>query len=101
MDVFDHATAMPASAPPRGRRYLALWFPWFPCERARPAAPPDPPSKAPFALVARVGNALRLAAVDRPTAEAGLAPGMTLADARARIPDLATAPHDPAARPGW
>ncbi|MEE4451366.1 DNA polymerase Y family protein [Novosphingobium resinovorum] len=48
----------------------------------------------PRALVARDGQALRLAAVDRHAARQGLAAGMTLADARARCPDLATAPHD-------
>jgi protein ImuB len=41
-----------------------------------------------------MGQALRLAAVGPHT---GLAPGLTLADARARCPDLATAPHDPGA----
>ena len=40
---------------------------------------------------------MRLAAVD-PSAQAlGLEVGMTLADARGRCPDLASAPHDPAA----
>jgi len=44
-----------------------------------------------------VGQALRLAAVDARAAQAGLSPGVTLADARARCPDLVTAPHDPGA----
>ena len=51
----------------------------------------------PLALVARVGGAMRLAAVDGQARRAGLAPGMTLADARARCPALATLPHDPEA----
>ncbi|WP_371349109.1 DNA polymerase Y family protein [Ancylobacter sp. IITR112] len=42
-------------------------------------------------------NALRLAALDRAARRAGLAPGLTLADARARVPDLAVLDHDPAA----
>lgn len=42
-------------------------------------------------------NALRLAALDRAARRAGLAPGLTLADARARVPDLAVIDHDPAA----
>ncbi|MFD2782040.1 Y-family DNA polymerase [Novosphingobium pokkalii] len=46
--------------------------------------------------MARSGQALRLAAVERDAARHGLAPGMTLADARARCPDLVTLPHDPA-----
>ncbi|WP_428032977.1 Y-family DNA polymerase [Ancylobacter sp.] len=42
-------------------------------------------------------GALRLAAVDRAARRAGLAPGLTLADARARMPGLAVLDHDPAA----
>lgn len=42
-------------------------------------------------------GALRLAAVSRPARACGLQPGLTLADARARIPDLTVAEHDPAA----
>jgi protein ImuB len=61
----------------------------------RQAAPPDP--AAPLALVGRERGAIVLMAVDRAAAEAGLAPGMTLADARARLPQLAVAPDDPAA----
>ncbi len=53
-------------------------------------APPEP-----LALVARSGNALRLSAVDAFAVKAGLETGMTLADARARCPTLATKPADP------
>ncbi|GJE54776.1 MULTISPECIES: Y-family DNA polymerase [Methylobacterium] len=42
-------------------------------------------------------GALRLAAVSREALALGLRPGLTLADARARIPTLAAAEHDPAA----
>ncbi|HUD30262.1 MAG TPA: DNA polymerase Y family protein [Novosphingobium sp.] len=49
------------------------------------------------ALVARDGQALRLAAVGAGAGAQGLSAGMTLADARARCPDLVTAPHDPVA----
>lgn len=56
-------------------------------------APPE--NDLPFALVARVGQALRLAALESDGARHGLAVGMTLADARARCPDLVTAPHEP------
>lgn len=45
----------------------------------------------------RTGNALRLTAVDRRAARQGLVVGMTLADARARCPDLVTQQADPAA----
>ena len=50
-----------------------------------------------FALVARVGGTIRIAALDAAALAEGLVPGMALADARARIPDLVSLPHDPAA----
>ncbi|WP_059151797.1 Y-family DNA polymerase [Novosphingobium barchaimii] len=78
------------------RRYLALWFPWLPCERASRCGV-LPEAAAASALVARDGQALRLAAVGVAAHRQGLSAGMTLADARARCPDLATAPHDPVA----
>ncbi|MFC3174967.1 Y-family DNA polymerase [Novosphingobium bradum] len=61
------------------------------------ARPEQAPCASPFALVARSGSALRLAAVDPAAQKAGLAAGMALADARARCPDLVTRPADPAA----
>lgn len=48
-------------------------------------------------LVEKVGGALRLAAVDPAAARAGLTPGLTLADARARTPRLRTLVHRPEA----
>lgn len=45
----------------------------------------------------RVKGALRLSAVSPQARAVGLGPGLTLADARARIPDLAVADHDPLA----
>ncbi len=50
-----------------------------------------------MALVAKVRGALLLEAVDTKAAALGLAPGLTLADARARVPDLAVRDHDPVA----
>lgn len=49
----------------------------------------------PLALVDRERGCLRLAAVDAAAARGGLAPGLPLAGARALIPELETAPHDP------
>lgn len=46
-------------------------------------------------LVEKIGGALRLAAVDPAAARAGLTPGLTLADARARTPSLRTIVHRP------
>src|SRR5690606_15624618 len=43
---------------------------------------------------ARAGNALRIAHADRRALALGLAPGLTLADARARVPDVAVADRD-------
>jgi len=50
-----------------------------------------------MALVEKIKGALRLAAVDQASTTLGLAPDMTLADARARVPDLQTRPLDPQA----
>lgn len=45
----------------------------------------------------RVGNAQRLAAVCPDASSLGLGPGLPLADARARVPSLASFAHDPVA----
>ncbi|MFN3670914.1 MAG: Y-family DNA polymerase [Bosea sp. (in: a-proteobacteria)] len=79
------------------RRYLALWFPFLPTDRLRrekrvPAAGPDNP---PLALVETLRGALRLTACDSRALDLGLSPGLTLADARARIPGLVSAQADP------
>ncbi len=47
-------------------------------------------------LVETVKGALRLAAISPEAAAAGLEPGLTLADARARLPDVKAVDHDPA-----
>ncbi len=83
-----------------GRRYLALWAPFLPTERLRRRASLSASNErgdAPRVLVEKAGNALRLAAVDPCALRLGLAVGMTLADARARIPDLIESDHEPAA----
>lgn len=85
------------------RRYLALWFPWLPSDRLRRGASAGDasleigPDATPAVLVEKVGGALRLAAVDPAAARAGLTPGLTLADARARTPSLRTIVHRPEA----
>ncbi|PZN97544.1 MAG: nucleotidyltransferase [Alphaproteobacteria bacterium] len=81
------------------RRYLALHLPLLPSERVhrehrqRGAASPE----APFALVAKDRGSLVLAAVDTRALAQGLAPGLTLADARARLPELVAVSDDPVA----
>ncbi|MNS20763.1 DNA polymerase IV [compost metagenome] len=78
------------------RRYLAVWFPWLPTDRLRRQAQDALPEDAPpVALVEKVKGALRLAAVDTAAARAGLSPGLTLADARARTPALCVIAHRP------
>jgi protein ImuB len=79
------------------RRYLALWFPFLPSDRVKLEQGCAGPDKAPLALVTKVRGALRLAALNVPAAELGLEPGITLSDARARVPELAVVDHDEAA----
>ena len=67
----------------------------LPAERLRMAgaAPPD----RPFALTRGASNGVQLVAVDAAALALGIVPGLTLADARARVPELAAIDHDPAA----
>lgn len=77
------------------RRYLALFLPLLPMERwrlSRPGGEPD--ETAPFALVEKQSNAQRLYALNPVALIEGLAPGLTLADARARLPQLRVAEAD-------
>jgi protein ImuB len=71
----------------------------MPTERIRRqhARPETDTAAAALAMVSRSRGAVVLTAVDAEAADAGLAPGMTLADARARLPQLAVEPDDPAA----
>jgi protein ImuB len=82
------------------RRYLALWFPYLATDRLRrlgriPAF--GAPAEKPHVLVEMQGNALRLADCDRRAVRLGLTRAMTLADARARIPDLVALEAEPQA----
>jgi protein ImuB len=75
------------------RRILAIWLARLAIDRWQLA---EGPSAAPFALIAESAQAPRLTAVNPAGLEAGVRPGMTLADARALCPELAVAPADPA-----
>ena len=77
------------------RRHLAVYFPWLPAERLirTRAAPPD----TPFAIVEKQKGAMRLVAVSQAAHLLGLSGGLALADARARVPDLAAFDYDRAA----
>ena len=94
------------------RRIVSLWLPHWRTGPCRPAAPGRRSASnaraEPFALTEAAAGADRLAAVSAAAAKAGLAPGMTLADARALVPALVTRPDDPpasrrrlAALAGW
>jgi protein ImuB len=56
---------------------------------------------APLVFVTRIRGALRIAAVDERARAIGLTPGLALADARARQPDLMAVPIDEAADRNW
>lgn len=78
------------------RRFVSLWFPRLATDRVardRGAAW----SARPAATTAECGNRILLTGINRAAEEAGLAPGMTLADARAVVAGLATVPAEPAA----
>ena len=80
---------------PSKRRYLSLWFPFLSADRLRlretlapAAAGHAPPQAPPQVFIAKIKGAARLVKVDQQAMALGLWPGMTLADARARIPIL-------------
>jgi protein ImuB len=79
--------------PEVSRRYLAVFLPFLPSERIKRKKPPD----APFALVEKQRGSVRLVAVDQVALALGLTPGLPLADARARVPELLVFDHDPGA----
>ncbi|WP_332118220.1 DNA polymerase Y family protein [Azorhizobium caulinodans] len=62
-----------------------------------PSSPCDASAEPPFALVEKERGALRLAAANRAALRLGLTPGLALADARARVPDLLVEEHAPEA----
>lgn len=70
-------------------------MPWLPAERAILAG--QAPAEAPFALIENLRGALRLAALSPAALREGLEAGMTLAQARAHVADLAAIAHDTAA----
>lgn len=95
--VMSQSTKTQAEA----RRLLSVWLPQLPIERLTResvrAGHTAPPAKKPFALVGSDTHGLTLTAVNASGRQAGLAPGMRLADARAICPALLTAPATPRA----
>jgi protein ImuB len=75
------------------RRILSIWLTSLAFDRWELTAGS---SAMPFALIAESAQAPRITATNRAADQAGVRPGMALADARALYPDLAVAPADPA-----
>lgn len=92
-------------------RVVSVWLPQFPIERLRRisldrglpgrkaanAASPDRDrvQRLPFALVESGAHGIVVTAVNGTAATAGVAPGQSLADARAALPCLRTQPAEP------
>ncbi|HEX3664634.1 MAG TPA: DNA polymerase Y family protein [Rhizomicrobium sp.] len=68
-----------------GRRILALWFPRLPTDRLQRRTRTAAPDARPLVIAAKLGNALRISALDRKASRLGLRPYMPLADARAML----------------
>lgn len=85
------------------RRYLACVFPRLAVERLRGTRAHlfAGRAAAPIALVEQGRGGARIAALDRLASAAGLTPGMPLADARKRLPQVEVFPHDPHADLDW
>jgi protein ImuB len=77
---------------PASRRYLALFLPMLAADIWRMSDEDD--ADALLVFTDRQANAIRLTALSRAALKAGLAPGLTLADARARIPGLRAVERD-------
>jgi protein ImuB len=95
-DVNSDFPTPPQSLQP-ARRYLAAWFPFLPTDRLKRqwVARNDTRAKGPaLVIVEKVKGALRLSAVSREAAALGLSPGLGLADARARVPELTVEESD-------
>ena len=80
------------------RRVVSLWLPSFTTDRLsrRQQTKSDGRSNA-LATVAAANGGPRIAAVNPTAREAGVTPGLSLADARALAPDLHTTETDPVA----
>src|SRR5262245_41717826 len=88
--VSSQTSARTSRAP---KRWLAAWFPYLPADRVLRACSRQ--ADLPLVLAEKVKGATRLAAVSRDAQAIGISQGMTLADARARIPDLWVEEADP------
>ena len=76
-------------------RIVSVWFPAWPIERLRRHTPACVPGNTPFALVEAGGHGLTITAANTIAMQQGVAVGATLADVRAALPNLMTAPAEP------
>lgn len=80
-------------------RIVSIWLPHWPIERLKRAAKPGAsspiPDDRPFALAAMTERAMTITAVNAAARAESIAPGLGLADARARCPRLQSAPAEP------
>lgn len=82
------------------RRILHVWLPFLSTDRIARSYRPDDAAYAqerPLVTVERHAGNMQIAAANPRAARAGLRPGLPLAQARARLPDLATVEADRAA----
>ncbi len=81
------------------RRYLGLAFPFLSADAwrlERRARQPETSETQPLVFIEKLRGAARLTQVDRTAREHGLGASMTLADARARVPELTAVAFDAA-----
>jgi protein ImuB len=79
------------------KRIVSIWFSRLATDRIQRRRGAQWAAR-PLAAVVEAGNRIMLAGVNRAAEQAGLTPGMTLADARAVAAHLATAPADAGAQ---
>ena len=75
-------------------RIVSVWLPAWPIERLARRQPGRVPAGVPFALVEAGIHGLHITAANAAALGAGAAVGTALADARAMLPGLLTAPAE-------
>ncbi len=79
-------------------RVVSLYLPTWPTDRLRrQMGDAAPPPERPLVIAGRDGRRRAVVAVDRAAQALGVRPGLALAQAQARVPDLHIEPADPAA----
>jgi protein ImuB len=76
------------------KRIVSLWLPNWPTDRLGRRRPM--PAETPVVTIEEIGGRAMVAAADAVAAAGGVLPGLSLADARALLPDLAAFSADPA-----